>query len=823
MNSVLSEYEASLAELTFNSKPLINMLTVLAEENVNFACNIVQIIESRLFKVQFKKKMPIMYLIDSIVKNFGDVYMKLFSKNLVLNFTSIFEKADAKTRGDLYKLRSTWDSTFAPKLLHNLDLSIQTIDHNWPMRRKRKHSKSKNPLQLGEHDSLHGLNFSSEDEGKTNNATKSDDVVELVEEEEIELDEEALTMLEETLKKRQAELSRLEYLESTQPEDQYQPQGKVEEADTIEKVGSEIDEDEKDSLKIDLDEYPVIPMEAIKHNISLEEQQIERLPELSDVGQWASHGSSFEPQAKRRNQEIFEQLNKNRVISHFENPGTEGETNVDFSPNSDFSDKPVQNKCKETINPLPSSLLKDSFSQTSSKATQDFMVQNSTDTKDESTQYRFRKKTKNFMSQYRVPTKTIGTYFKLKMKDCETQYEAPLTSQDAAADSTCLPLEDSITSKISSTTKETQNHHSLQILQSLQKQRDVGMFCDITLAAQGEVFKAHKSLLAACSDFFHTLFASEEIKQTPLSFIELQGITASALSLVLDYIYTSQVVVGSNIKSVHEIITAAKRLKIHSLFPVCDVLEEALAEDQDVTGWVISNTELIAPGLVHPEILPDDTISHKSYDEKQHENLQPSKQKSCKTASTDSKPGKIFERSSSDITTTHKSVKRKARSNSETAAKKLKDLEGGEKNHHCPFCTKRFWKEKNLKFHIKKSHEEQKYVDGKLLKPDCNDANNNKETTNTCEICLRQFKSISQLNNHIKRIHKEKNQVDISTEKPCVEIKPVGDIVDSKAAVKDDPSQIRLKLYQCDLCEEVFSVQCFYKAHMASHRQNAEV
>ena len=54
MDSVLSEYQASLAELTFNSKPHINMLTVLAEENVHYASDIVKIIEKQLSQVRFK-------------------------------------------------------------------------------------------------------------------------------------------------------------------------------------------------------------------------------------------------------------------------------------------------------------------------------------------------------------------------------------------------------------------------------------------------------------------------------------------------------------------------------------------------------------------------------------------------------------------------------------------------------------------------------------------------------------------------------------------------------------------------------------------------
>lgn len=45
------EYQSSLEDLTFNSKPHINMLTILAEENLNFAKDIVAIIEAQISKV----------------------------------------------------------------------------------------------------------------------------------------------------------------------------------------------------------------------------------------------------------------------------------------------------------------------------------------------------------------------------------------------------------------------------------------------------------------------------------------------------------------------------------------------------------------------------------------------------------------------------------------------------------------------------------------------------------------------------------------------------------------------------------------------------
>jgi len=48
----VDDFRSSLADLTFNSKPLINMLTMLAEENAQYAEQIVRVIEEHIVQVK---------------------------------------------------------------------------------------------------------------------------------------------------------------------------------------------------------------------------------------------------------------------------------------------------------------------------------------------------------------------------------------------------------------------------------------------------------------------------------------------------------------------------------------------------------------------------------------------------------------------------------------------------------------------------------------------------------------------------------------------------------------------------------------------------
>ncbi|XP_044225973.1 pre-mRNA cleavage complex 2 protein Pcf11 isoform X1 [Thunnus albacares] len=134
MEDACREYQSSLEDLTYNSKPHINMLTILAEENLDFAKDIVAIIEAQISKAPSAEKLPVLYLVDSIVKNVGGEYLAVFAKNLITSFLCVFEKVDENTRKSLFKLRSTWDEVFPLKKLYALDVRVNAVDSAWPIK-----------------------------------------------------------------------------------------------------------------------------------------------------------------------------------------------------------------------------------------------------------------------------------------------------------------------------------------------------------------------------------------------------------------------------------------------------------------------------------------------------------------------------------------------------------------------------------------------------------------------------------------------------------------------------------------------------------------
>lgn len=107
-----SDYAISLEELTFNSKPIINSLTMIAEESLEFAPAIVGVIERTLAERPPDKKLPVMYLLDSISKNVGGAYIDQFAIHLPDTLGETFDVSGPKVRASLQALVRTWEGVF---------------------------------------------------------------------------------------------------------------------------------------------------------------------------------------------------------------------------------------------------------------------------------------------------------------------------------------------------------------------------------------------------------------------------------------------------------------------------------------------------------------------------------------------------------------------------------------------------------------------------------------------------------------------------------------------------------------------------------------
>ncbi|MBN3287372.1 ZBT24 protein, partial [Polyodon spathula] len=103
--------------------------------------------------------------------------------------------------------------------------------------------------------------------------------------------------------------------------------------------------------------------------------------------------------------------------------------------------------------------------------------------------------------------------------------------------------------------------HKDTILSKFEEHRKKDFLCDITLIVEDVHFKAHKVILAASSEYFSVMFASEG--QVGQSFYMLEGMAAETFRAVLDFVYTGQVSVMQ--RTAEQILAMAQILKISDL------------------------------------------------------------------------------------------------------------------------------------------------------------------------------------------------------------------------------------------------------------------
>ncbi|KAI5787144.1 hypothetical protein EDC01DRAFT_660737 [Geopyxis carbonaria] len=107
-DELAEDYKASLEDLSFNSRYEISNLTVIARENIHAAQAIARVLERHISSAAPTRKLPALYLLDSIAKNVGTPYTLFFQRNLYSTFMDAYLVVESQVRRKLEEMLQTW-------------------------------------------------------------------------------------------------------------------------------------------------------------------------------------------------------------------------------------------------------------------------------------------------------------------------------------------------------------------------------------------------------------------------------------------------------------------------------------------------------------------------------------------------------------------------------------------------------------------------------------------------------------------------------------------------------------------------------------------
>ncbi|KAM4795623.1 transcription regulator protein BACH1 [Rhinophrynus dorsalis] len=107
--------------------------------------------------------------------------------------------------------------------------------------------------------------------------------------------------------------------------------------------------------------------------------------------------------------------------------------------------------------------------------------------------------------------------------------------------------------------------HSRNLLLRLNNQREQGVLCDVTIVVEDQRFRAHRTVLAACSEYFLSRVVQPCDGDSIITLPE--EVTVKGFVPLLQFAYTSKLVVNKD--NLSEIQECAKILEIHDIEEAC--------------------------------------------------------------------------------------------------------------------------------------------------------------------------------------------------------------------------------------------------------------
>lgn len=131
-DEVAEDFRVALDDLTMNSRYEIGNLTVIAKENTEHALAIAEALKEHIKKIGPTRKLPALYLLDSIAKNVGTPYTLFFGRQLFATFMESYALVDGNTRRKMEEMLKTWKEpvpgSIDPRPVFSLDV-IRPIEN----------------------------------------------------------------------------------------------------------------------------------------------------------------------------------------------------------------------------------------------------------------------------------------------------------------------------------------------------------------------------------------------------------------------------------------------------------------------------------------------------------------------------------------------------------------------------------------------------------------------------------------------------------------------------------------------------------------------
>ncbi|XP_072246180.1 zinc finger and BTB domain-containing protein 11 [Leuresthes tenuis] len=140
--------------------------------------------------------------------------------------------------------------------------------------------------------------------------------------------------------------------------------------------------------------------------------------------------------------------------------------------------------------------------------------------------------------------------------------------------------------------------HSQTMLDKLNKQRLSNQFCDITLLIEGEEYRAHKAVLAACSEYFNELFFEKGAATTHEAVVDLSGFAKASFLPLLDFAYTSMLTFNFCIMA--DIANLARHLLMTEVLQICESVHKQV-EEQKLTVYQRGDVHTVVSSQLAPQ------------------------------------------------------------------------------------------------------------------------------------------------------------------------------------------------------------------------------